>query len=409
MRAPVASPEATGAQPVPVVINVQSPPEQVPNRQRPTQRKGKSSKKLLVTGIIACAVAILLLIATLLIQYFKPFDLFKEKEVSPPDISQVVSGFNGANIPTPNIQNFEYVDTKDLKGPEVENITIGDVTQSEGERGKDIYCNAAGTAVFSNASIKVQVPVTLRMNYDADSEGWSPGEVSQTSTTPSATPAGPPDAKLLEAELPNRLANYDPEIAKQFEGCAISSQPSLTVEGGTIVYQLSKDVEDSEEKLQCTVNESVKWDDKTGWKPSIDSIEGLPDSEGDGAANQIPDAQAPVDNPAAGESGSGSSGSSGGGGSSGSSGQQPTKLLVCYTGELVEIPGTVQFGTNKVLIRSDEVIQVVLDGRTFITQYFELIPGEGSLTAGEHRYFIGEISATGTSDTPLVINENWDW
>lgn len=379
-----------------------------PNRRQPRSRKGGKRSKLLIGGIFACAIGILLLIGTLLVLYFDPFGMNKGSNIAPPDAAQAESAFKSASVDPPDLNGYRYVDPNGLTGPEIDRVTIGSVTQ---QGSSTPTCDATAVAVFQNDSVKAEIPLSLRMDYSESSGTWSAGSVTQSSSSPTVTPVAAPDAAALEEDFFALFTAYDKQIADQFQDCTITPDAKLSSGGGTIAYHLSKSVEGSDAPLECTVNESVKWNSSEGWDPAIDSIDGL-----DGAGNvepEQPDTQPPAEDqtssPESGGQSGGGGGSGGSSGSSGSSGPTPTKLLVCYTGELVEIPGTVQFSSNKILIRADDMIRVILDGREYITQYFELIPAEGSLTAGEHKYFIGEISRSNSSDTPLVINENWDW
>ena len=82
-------------------------------------------------------------------------------------------------------------------------------------------------------------------------------------------------------------------------------------------------------------------------------------------------------------------------------------LLVCYSGDLVQVPGVIEFEGSHILLRTDHVIRVELDNRVFITTYFELT-GNGGWYRGEHTTVIGEISATGSlGKAPLVINVDY--
>ena len=84
-------------------------------------------------------------------------------------------------------------------------------------------------------------------------------------------------------------------------------------------------------------------------------------------------------------------------------------LLNCSTGDLVEVPGVIEYRDNRVLLRSDYTIRVVLDGRTYITNYFELTANTFVVTNGAHVSVIGEISATGTlPQAPLMISLDYE-
>ena len=78
--------------------------------------------------------------------------------------------------------------------------------------------------------------------------------------------------------------------------------------------------------------------------------------------------------------------------------------LVCNTGDLVEIPGTIHFDNGKILLRTDDEIRVIYNGTAYTTNYFEL-QGAGSWTNGQHTVIIGTLTANGTmAQAPLILS-----
>ncbi len=367
-----------------------SMPIATPSSPTPRQEEKRPKSKLLILGIILCVVALLTLAATFAIFYFHLFD---QEEPAPeaPSASQVETAYEGAEVDAPDLSTFKYIDTENLTGPKISDYRAGNVT-SEGET---FYCEGLANATYENDALSVQVPLSMRMQYNEDSSSWMRGTVREG--TLNAKPKVPADIDEIVSNFPAILKSKDPNLATQFEGCQITPEASLTTEGGTANFTLTKDI-DGQTKT-CTVKTTVSWNGERGWVVTIASIEGLDN-------NQTPPAeQKPTENPDANNGGNNGSGGSSGGGTTN---LQPTMLLVCYSGDLVEVPGTVQIQSDgRVLLRTDDVIRVEFDNRVYITTYFELT-GTGGFIYGQHILAKGAISATGNlPEAPLVINFNW--
>lgn len=362
--------------------------------------KQKHTNKLLIVGIIILALALISLAVAMLF-VFKPFGLFEEEvNASAPSISEVETMFTESSFEEDMLKSFKYVNTEDMEDPSFKNTKVGEVMRSEAGN-KDIYCEASSDVELRNNSITATTSLTMRMTYDKNSSTWKSSGV-QTGNI-SGTPEGPADVAAIQNDILSLLRSYDSSVAAQFAGSEITNTSSLTKDGGQASFTLTKAGENGEEAKTCTVNTNVSWDDSRGWKVEITSVDGLEEQA-------APQEEAPAEEPAPTtdqSSGTQTPSSSGGSGGGGSSSGQPTMLLVCYSGDLVQVPGVIEFEDSHVLLKTDHVIRVEFDNRVFITTYFELT-GNGNWYRGEHTTVIGEISATGSLDkAPLVINVDY--
>lgn len=402
-------PNQQQVQVLPVVVYQPTEPIQQPMAQRATANK-KDGNKLLKVGIVVLVIAFLALVAVLLAMTFKPFGLFQDEVVEPPSQADVEGAFKMADIQEPNISSFMYVNSSNLDGPEIENVKVGEVVQGT-EAGSQVYCISNAAATFENDSVSVTSPISIRMNYNKEGKDWTPEKVQYTSNDPTVTPQSGPDMEKIEANFQTILETYDTGIATLLQNAKLTVDSDVSKNGGTITFHATKDATEANPAINCTVNTTAQWDKQRGWAIKVTSVEGLDDGsqQSEPPAEQAPaQAEAAEETTQAPPSNSTPSGGGSGGGSS-SSGPTPTMQLVCFTGELVEVPGTIQFlNSGQIILRCDAVIRVVLDGRIYITTAFELIPGESSYRNGEHRTIIGEISLNGSiPSAPLAINENW--
>ncbi len=403
------------------------------NPQKPLQKreskcpkpKGKSKKKskLLFAGIIACIAAIVILILTLLAMYFKPFGLFAEEfTVDPPSSTQAQKAFETTKLPEPELGAYKYIDSSDLEQTYLGEYKVGEVEYSGSGDAREAKCEVSALAVYENSSVEVEQHLFLGMTYNKASEAWENGTIRNGNLE--VTAVGAPDVEAIVESFPNILKSYDPQLAAMYLNAEIVEESSLNNEGGTMVFTLTKTNEDAS-TISCTANADVSWSTNSGWNVKITSVSG--DLGDQGAEGENPDAanQQPPANEGQPQGGNnnngGSSGSSGGSGSSGSNrpsqetqttiittrpeGGETYMQLVCYSGDLVEVPGTVQFDSSgRILLKTDAQIHVVFNGATYNTDYFEII-GSGNWTNGKHVVVIGSISATGSlSQAPLVIN-----
>lgn len=330
----------------------------------------KGANKLLITGIVLCALAVTALVCALVFVFNKPAVQPTTSDItsfSAPTNTEIEEALENANIETPDLSSYKYINTEDLQGPEFKNIA------TEQGRSSNV-CNASATANFKNDSITVEQPVSMR--FTQNNNEWVAGEA--TTSPANVIPTGPADITLLTKDLPVLLTDYKQDLGNQFTNCDIvADDKGLTVEGGTAKFALSKDAGDGT-VYKCNVDVNLKWDDNKGWVAEITSVSDVT-TENSQNSN---------------------------GGNSGSS--TPDALLECNTGDLVQVPGIIDYVNDHILLRTDNFIRVILDGRTYEVHYFELVDNSMQFTVGAHVEVTGEISATGTqSQAPLVINLNY--
>lgn len=363
-------------------------------------RQPDSHSNLLRVGIISAIVAALVLIVSLILVIFKPFGLFEEQlQVDRPSTTEVEDAFEDANLPEPDLSTFAYVDDADLERTSLKNFKAGEVQYSKSNGSTEAYCEATADAEYENDSVSVKQSLTMRMDYDKGSGTWE-GSTARTGSV-SAQPEGPADIDAITENFPNLLKTYDPKIGAMYVGGTTTATSSLTAKGGTAVFTTTKT--EGETTRTCTANAEITWSDTSGWNVNITSVTGdiePPAEEPSGGENA---GEAVTPEPVA-PSNSSSSGTSSGGGGDGA-----TMGLVCSTGELVEVSGTIQFdNSGAILLKTNGRYRVILDGRTYVTDYFEIGARAGGYHNGQQVTIIGEISYRGAiAQAPLFINANY--
>lgn len=388
---------------LPVLSERQDPRYFAMHAQAKSEKKAK--RKALVLGIIAAVLA--LAICALIVYIVKPFGLFQETiDVDAPSQFQVQEAFESSDIPYPSVSNFKYVNTSNLKMASIGNYTSSEVEVTQAKSGARASSEGRAVAHYRNGYIDVDQQLALRMEYDTNECKWTPGSAIEESIT--ATPSDIADVTEIQNDLPNILKSYDAAIAAMYEGAQTEVVADLTLEGGTIDFTLTRIQEDGSSST-CTVKTDVSWSQGSGWNVDIVSTEGdLPEKEPEATTpqNEQPSPSQPEtvepQTPVPTENSSQQTNPDS------SSTPDPydgaTLSLVCYSGDLIEVTGTIQFDTSgRVLLKTDKRIAVILDGRTYVVDYFE-VTGL-SFTNGAHGSIIGYVSASGkTSTAPLLIN-----
>lgn len=367
---------------------------QVTGARAPVQPDGHSN--LLRVGIIAAIVAALVLVISLILVIFKPFGLFEEQlQVDRPSTTEVEDAFEDANLPEPDLSTFAYVSDADLERTSLKNFKAGEVQYSKSNGSTEAYCEVTADAEYENDSVSVEQNLTMRMDYDKGGSRWRAGTARSGSV--SAQPEGPADIDAIAENFPNLLRTYDPKIGAMYVGGTTTATSSLTAKGGTAEFTTTKT--EGETTRTCTANAEITWSDTSGWNVSITSVTGdiEPPAEEQPAETITPEPVPP--------SNSSSSGTSSGGGG----GDGATMGLVCFTGELVEVSGTIQFdNSGAILLKTNGRYRVILDGRTYVTDYFEIGARAGGYQNGQQVTIIGEISYRGAiAQAPLFINANY--
>lgn len=379
---------------VPIPVVAAAPPRSA-YRQPNAPKQKKPGSKLLIIGIILCVIALAALAAILYLVFARPFSFVDAPE--PPQVSEVEASFRNAKIEPPSLEGYMYIKTEGFSNPELSDFQTGNVTEDSTAKGT-FNCNGEAKATFQNDYVKAVVPLTLKMTHASSSTSWVPGGIDEG--TPEVTPTGPADLEAMQKNIQNILKGYNQDVASRFVDCEVRPEASLNNQGGTVVFNLSKTTGD--ETLTCAVNADVTWNGDAGWDVKVTGITGLPEPPAaETPTEETPAEPEPVENQTPSEP-------SNTGDSNSSTERRPTMALTCWTGDLVEIPGTIQVQANgSVLLRTDDLIQVSFNEKIYIVDYFELT-GSGSFQNGQHVIVIGAISATGTNPiAPLVINLNY--
>lgn len=375
---------ATPPAPTPVPTLIQAPPA---NFGMPPQKPKKNGSGILFVGIVLCTVALVALAAILYL-------LFGQQKVvapEPPAITEVESAFKDATIKAPSLENFAYVKTGELSGPELSDFKAGAVTEDSSAKGTFI-CNGEAKATYTNSSIKITVPVTIKFTHGKDATKWTPGGAE--SGSPTGTPTGPADVEAMVKNIQTILKSYKQEVATQFVGASVTPEANLTEKGGTVIFGLTKETESGTKS--CAVNTDVSWG-SSGWQVKVTSVDGLEEP----TPNPEPEAASKPTLPTP------SGGSSGGSDSDASTPDKPKFALDCNPGDLVQLPGTIQVQANGSILLKTDVILVNYGGRKYVVSYFE-IQGAGSWQNGQHVTIIGSINNNGTNSlAPLVISTSY--
>lgn len=386
---------------------------------------GRRKSNILLVGIIACIIAIVILILALLVIEFKPFGWFSDDfTAEPPSELQVQKEFENATLPKPDLEVFRYVDTDGVEMTNLGEYDTGTVQYAGTGNERVATCEVSASATYENDNILIIEPLYMTMTYDKGNGSWT-GSNPRTGTI-EAAPLSEPDPSLIADNIFNILKSYDASLADMYADAEVTEESTLGNNGGTIVFTLTKTPETPEggtsaEPLTCTVNSEITWNDSLGWVVKITTVDGDIGDGGTGSEQEAPADPAPApetpsnnnnNNPSA--SNNNGSGSGNGSGSHSGPNNDVTTIttetevqilqLVCSTGDLVEIPGTLRFDSGRILLKTDDEIRVILNGTTYTTNYFE-IQGSGSWTNGQHVVVIGTVSATGTlAQAPLVLS-----
>lgn len=396
-QAPIQQPPAPKTATLPVAVPASEYHPVAGGVNPATPGGGKPKKKrsaLLIVGIIVCLLAAAVLGATLFYILNKPAE---QLDVQQPQMAMVQSEFDSSNIQPAGIAAYAYIDDS-FDNPEISDISIGNVNYNNDRT--QATCTATAKALFENESVSVEENVEMPFTYNTSTKQWDAGRANAKSDNIKVTPVGPPDIEKLQVAIPDLLREYDPNIGSVFENADIVADGDLDENGGEITFNLDK-LNSNDTHTQTSVNVGVVWDSKQGWVPTINwvgEITGeMPESteqpNGEGG-NGNENAQTPSSSSAGTNAGNNNGGNNG-----------PSMVLNCATGDLVEIPGVIEYRDNHVLLRSDYMIRVYLDGVEYTCNYFELTANQYVVTVGAHVAAVGEISATGTlPQAPLMIN-----
>ncbi len=242
--------------------------------------------------------------------------------------------FDRMELPAPDLSSFAYVDTASFIGPRFEGIEVGDV-QKHISGSREIYSQkVTATALYTNKSVKVTVPISFEFTYDDANDTWEQGAVTEEGCT--VEPVAPPSATAIADNIDTLLGAYDSQLASDFEGASSTVVSQLTAEGGTMEVNLLKSRQ--EETATMTVTCKVEWSDEAGWVPVVVAT----------STPKITD-------------------------------KSVMSKLTCDEGALVRLQGTLAKEGDGYLLRLDGPMRLTMDGRSWDLDVVSLVPASGTL------------------------------
>lgn len=203
-----------------------------------------------------------------------PEEPAEEMPRAPLTDDQVIAAFDAADMTTPSLAQYAYVSQEALSGPRFSDIVVNEPLGTTATAGQVVECSATATATFQNKGIEISAPVTLPFEYNPISQQWIPGQLMQGNlvTTPLASPSAPE----IVANLNQILMGYDPTYGESMaDATVVKTTAKLSIDGGTIVVDLTKTVEDVQEDKTinelrtCTDTLTVSWDNNKGWLVTV--------------------------------------------------------------------------------------------------------------------------------------------
>lgn len=187
---------------------------------------------------------------------------------------RVTTAFEDAEMTPPDISQYAYVSQDELIGPKFSDIKIQEPVDLGAPANAIVECTATATATFKNKGVEIQVPVTLPFDYSNDSETWVPGDLTQGEVT--ATPLASAKASKIVENLDEILYAYDPTYGEEMaEAKVVKTNSDLSIDGGPITVELSKQVDLEKDKKKynelrtAKVELKVEWTNDKGWKVSV--------------------------------------------------------------------------------------------------------------------------------------------
>lgn len=397
---------------IPVLPEQHDPRYAAAHAAMESAQKTKRKSRGLVIGLSIASAVLIAVVLILLAYIFKPFGLFQGQiDVSQPSQFQVQSAFESSDVPYPSVSHFKYVDTNNLKLASIDQFESTEVDQ--GRSHGELTATSEGRAVahYRNGYINVDQQLALIMSYDVKESAWDAGTPIEESIV--ATPGDIADIEAIEKDAVEILRSNNEALAAVYDDATVTSDAALDIDGGTMDLTFTKEQEDGSTKA-CTASTTVEWEQGLGWSVTVTEVAGdteVPQPEGEsaeqaGSAEETPQQPTPNEEQSAANGEDGSSDQEASDSPKSNPYDGATLSLECYTGDLVEIVGIIQFDqSGHILLKTDQRIAVSLDGTLYITDYFE-VTGT-SFTNGQHLAIIGYISATGKMEqAPLMIDAN---
>lgn len=304
---------------------------------------------------------------------------------------EALAALNSAGLEPPDLSQYAYVTADGLQGPRFTDVTIGDtvmrsslfaalLTNDNAVQLEDpllSYRVVSAFATWRSSSVEVRRFVVQRFVFDLDKNTW------QTTTSelgaPTVTPVRAPNVRNFQEGLIPLLRFYDSRLAEAFADATVRvTSESLTAQGGTFEASLEKG------SAVCVVTYEVRWAEGDGWALAVKEVDAS-------RAGYLPPATAPAavsPQPLA------------GGGQ-----DQPAQQMVCHSGDLVRLTGTLSLRENQFLLNT-AYMQVQMDGRTYKVRSFVVNAPTNTLSSliGQSVTLEGYISAANAfEDAPLSI------
>lgn len=289
--APSATPEAARAAAAAFIQSAAPAPEPAPAPAPAPSPQGQDfgsveeaqaqtkKKRPLVAVLIGLLIAVLLL--GCLGAYLFMSGAFTHNEPTteetmrvPLSDARVISAFEEATIAAPDISQYAYVPQDDLIGPKFSDIVVNEPVDLGASSNQIVESTATATATFKNKGIEIAIPVTLPFEYSPESETWVPGDITQGE--PTTTPLASASASEIVGNLNDILMAYDPTYGEAMaDATVVKTTADLTIDGGTIGVDLSKNIEEVledktvNELRTCSVVMTVAWSNDKGWTVSV--------------------------------------------------------------------------------------------------------------------------------------------
>lgn len=386
-------------------------------RMRNPEVEEKDKKRGFIIAIVILSV-ITVALAGALVYVLDPFGVFAKSEIDPPSEVQVENSFNAAYLPPPDLQPYAYINTADLERVSLSDFMAGEVNYDTTNNATDAYSQCTALATYKNDSVTVEQSLSLRLLFNRSDRSWQSN--SATTISLNVIPIAAADIEAIIADFDKIMASYNESLANMYEGATYEVIPEskLTSDGGILNVVTKKTATDGT-PLTCNIKCIVGWSNENGWVVKIDSVEGdvppdLLQQVGDNDADAITPVETttesiePTTENAENANGEGETteGEDGAGDQTQIAGDSSTIVqyrLTCPNGAKVKVPGTIEIESGRTLLRTFGLMEVILAGRTYTVDYFEITGGQGFET-GQGVEVCGIIGTGGALEkAPLII------
>ncbi len=187
---------------------------------------------------------------------------------------RALAALEEADMAAPDISKYAYVSQDDLIGPKFSDVKVAEPVDLGAPANAVVECTVTATATFKNKGVEINVPVTLPFDYSVDSETWVPGALTQGDVT--SKPLASAKASEIVEHLDEILYEHDPTYGEEMaEASIVKTNSDLSIDGGPITVELSKQVEIEKDKQKynqlrtCTVELAVTWANTAGWQVAV--------------------------------------------------------------------------------------------------------------------------------------------